>query len=119
MHGSPRRSEIPKPYLPIKVKHEITFEELQQDISSYVNEKLSSFSEFVRTQSAGAQRAKKFEILDPDTQINRYSTFLPSIDEISRMEERDKEISQQLQKIRALTFALETEQNSIRQQLYN
>ena len=117
MYGSPRRSEIPKPIFPMRLKREITFEELQQDISSYINEKLSNFSEFVRTQSKDAERAKKFEILDSETQINRYSS-LPSIEEISRMEERDREISQQLQKIKALKFALETEQNSIRQQLY-
>ena len=118
MVETPRKLEIPRPPTPKRLKHEITFEQLQQEISPYINEKLANFSAFIREHSVGIERAKKLYINEPDMQLGQYSYGNPSIEEITRMEERDKEISNQLERIRALTFALETEQSSIRQQLY-
>ena len=115
---SPRRLDIPRPKFPMKLKREITFEELQQEISPIVNEKLSAFAEFVREQSKDAVRAKRLDISDPEYEQSYYTILKHTVDDISRMEKRDIEISHQLQRIRALEFALETEQNSIRHQLY-
>ena len=123
MFGTPKRSGIPRipdissPIRQSPVKKEFTFDIIRDEIAPIANEKLSNFSKFIEEQSKGVERAKRFDILDPYLQSSNFNFCTPSINDISRMEERDKEISNQLAKIRALTFALETEQSSIRRTL--
>ena len=123
MFGTPKRSGIPRipdtpsPIRQSPVKKEFTFDIIRDEITPIANERLSNFSKFIEEQSKGVERAKRFNFLDPCLQSSNFNFCTPSINDISRMEERDKEISSQLAKIRALTFALETEQSSIRRTL--
>lgn len=92
---------------------DLTYADIEQSITELGNAKLSKFTEFIQEQSANAERAKRFEIFEPEEVILN-NNVIQSTEEVCQMEERDKAISKQLAKIRALTYALEQEQKCIR-----
>lgn len=93
---------------------DLTYADIEQSITEMGNAKLSKFSEIILEQSENVERSKRFEIFEPEEIIINNTNHAQTTEEVCQMEERDKAISKQLAKIRALTYALEQEQKCIR-----
>ncbi|EAY05323.1 hypothetical protein TVAG_153570 [Trichomonas vaginalis G3] len=112
--SSLRRCNIPKPIITRHQFSDVSYHSIEETIVPFANEKLNKFSEFILQQSENAEKAHRFEIYEKEEVNSLQSIHESSKEEVSKMEERDKAISIQLAKIRALTYALEQEHKCIR-----